>query len=742
MKIFQFLEAFTKIKVISIIILMEYIIVANRLPFVIKKDLTFERSPGGLVSGLLTFLKKAKIKKYKWIGWPGKDIDKRKLSQVQAKCQRHKAYPVFIPKKELDRFYNGFCNKTLWPLFHGFQSYAHYDKTFWNAYVSVNQTFCEEVVRFIKEDSVVWVHDYHFMLLPALLRERFPDIMIGFFLHIPFPPPELFMQLPWRKELLEGLLGCDLIGFHAYEYTNNFLRSLSRIFGLEHKMGTLFFQNRYIKADTFPMGIDFELFYKASQQKKIQSLINKIKKQLKDKKVIFSVDRLDYTKGIYNRLLAFEELLKKNEEFREKVVLIMVVVPSREGVEQYQRMKKQLEEKISEINGKFATINWTPVHYYYRSLDFNELVAHYVASDVILVTPLKDGMNLIAKEFVASRRDKKGVLILSEFAGSAKELGEAIIVNPNSIENLREAMESALKMSLEEQAQRIVTMQERLIRYDIIKWGKDFFTTLEKLQKEKDKLKTKIINSRLIKRIKEDFFKAKTRIFFFDYDGTLVPIASKPSLAIPDEELLQLLKHLTTLRNTEIVLISGRRKDFLDTWFGDLGISLVAEHGALIKRPGQDWEAAVPIPEDIKQGVRNIMEMYVDRLPQSFIEEKEFSLVFHYRNADPELASVRVAELIDELLLFTANVEANILLGNKIVEVRPAGVDKGSTARLFLHQKEFEFILGAGDDVTDEDLFKALPDTAHTIKVGVGKSFAKYSAPSYKEIRNLLRSFF
>jgi trehalose 6-phosphate synthase/phosphatase len=333
---------------------MEYLIVANRLPFVIKKDLSFERSPGGLVSGLLTFLKRAKIRNYKWIGWPGKDIDKKKFPQVQAKCQRYKTYPVFISKKELDRFYNGFCNKTLWPLFHGFQSYVYYDKVFWNSYVSVNQTFCEEVSRFIKEDTIVWIHDYHFMLLPAMLRERFPNLMIGFFLHIPFPPPELFMQLPWRKDLLEGLLGCDLIGFHAYEYTNNFLRTLSRTLGLEHKMGTLFYQNRYIKADTFPIGIDFELFNKASQQKKIQSLVNKIKRQLKDKKIVFSVDRLDYTKGIYNRLLAFEELLSRFEEFRGKVVLIMVVVPSREGVEQYQRMKRQLEEKISEINGKFG----------------------------------------------------------------------------------------------------------------------------------------------------------------------------------------------------------------------------------------------------------------------------------------------------------------------------------------------------------------------------------------------------
>jgi trehalose 6-phosphate synthase/phosphatase len=342
---------------------------------------------------------------------------------------------------------------------------------------------------------------------------------------------------------------------------------------------------------------------------------------------------------------------------------------------------------------------------------------------------------------VASRKDRKGVLILSEFAGSAKELGESIVVNPNSIEDLTKAMETALKMPEEEQGRRISVMQERLKRYDIVKWGKDFFAGLEKLQKEKDKLQTKIISPKLIKDISDSFRKAEARILFLDYDGTLVPIAPKPSLAIPDEELLSLLKDLRGLEDTEVVLISGRRRDFLEKWFGSLGISLVAEHGALIKRPGEEWKAAVPISEDIKEGVRAIMEMYVDRLPQSFIEEKEFSLVFHYRNADPELASIRVAELIDELLLFTANVEANILLGNKIVEVRPAGVDKGNTAKFFLHQRDFDFILGAGDDVTDEDLFKALPERANTIKVGIGRSFAKYSAPSYKEVRSLLKSF-
>ncbi len=717
------------------------IIVANRLPFSVKKDLSFTKSPGGLVSGLETFLKQSGIKNYLWIGWAGSHLDKTNLKIVKKKAKRYKSYPVFIPAKLLDKFYNGFCNKILWPLFHGFPSYVVYDESYWESYITVNKLFCDEIAKYITPDSVVWIHDYHLMLLPSMLRRLLPEIMIGFFLHIPFPPPELFMQLPWRRELLEGLLGCDLIGFHIYEYTTNFLRTLSRTLGIDHKMGSILYQDRFVKVETFPMGIDFELFHNACEKKKIKSLLKKIKNQLKDKKIIFSVDRLDYTKGIYNRLLAFERVLCRRPDLHEKVVLMMVVVPSREGVEHYQKMKRQLEEKISEINGKFGKIHWTPVLYYYRSLNFDELLAHYLATDVILVTPLKDGMNLIAKEFVASRKDKKGVIVLSEFAGSARELGEALIVNPNSIDELADSLEKALEISEKEQEERISSMQERLKRYNIVKWGKDFFSTLEVLNDKKVKLGTKLLSPSLINQIKKSFEQAKNRILFLDYDGTLVPIVSKPQFAAPDKELKKLLASLTQIPDTDVVIISGRKKEDLTRWFDRIKINFICEHGIFIKKYNKDWETLVNISTDFKSAIKNIMEVYVDRLPQSFIEEKEFSIVFHYRNADPELASLRVAELIDELLILTGNMQVNLVLGNKVIEIRPAGIDKGVAANILLKDKPYDFILAVGDDTTDEDLFVNLPEKAITIKVGLGKSFAKYSAKSHIEVRNLLESF-
>ncbi len=714
------------------------IIVSNRLPVTVHSDLTISRSPGGLVSGLESFLKRSSIKDYIWIGWPGSYLSPSAMDQLKSKFKRLKTYPISVSSKQFEKFYNGFCNKVLWPLFHEFLSYVDYNEEYWKTYVAVNKVFCNEVAKHVTPDSVVWVHDYHLLLLPSMLRSLFPNLPIGFFLHIPFPSPSIFMQLPWRKELMEGMLGADLIGFHTYEYTTNFLRTLIRMFGIDHKSGTFFYQDRVVRAETFPMGIDFELFNNASRKRKIKNLVKRIREQFGEKKIIFSIDRLDYTKGIYNRLLAYERLLQRRPDLRGKVVLLIIIVPSRVGVEQYQRMKRSLEEKISEINGTFGTIEWTPVLYYNKFLNFEELTAHYLASDVMLVTSLKDGMNLIAKEFVASRKDGKGVLILSEFAGSAKELGEALIVNPNSVEELTSAIEKALGLSEEEMRERLSVMQERLRRYNILKWGTDFLSSLEQVIAERMKLATKLLTPALIDKLKESFHRAHKRILFLDYDGTLVPFANRPSLAKPDTHLLSFLSALSQLANTEVILISGRKKEDLERWFKGLNLNFICEHGLFIKRRGKDWEATAFMSSEIKNKIKSIMEVYVDRLPRSFIEEKEYSIVFHYRNADPEQANLRVAELVDELLGFTGTSDINLILGNKIVEVRPAGIDKGVAANLFLKDDNFDFILAIGDDTTDEDLFLKLPKEAVTIKVGMGTSNAKYSLKSYADVRNLL----
>ena len=465
------------------------IIVSNRLPFTVRLEegrIRLDESAGGLVSGLSTFLDSYKYhfapqEKHLWIGWPGNTIPDEYKDEVRSKSLAEcNAYPVFLSKEDMEQFYLGFCNRTLWPLFHYFPSYVAYEEEFWSTYRRVNALFCDAIWELVRPEDVIWVQDYHLMLLPRLLKQKLPDIPVGFFLHIPFPSFELFRLLPsrWRSDILEGLLGADLVGFHTYEYTQHFLRSVLRILGLEHHMGYITLADHVAKIETYPMGIDFKKFYDISTAPESQQERRPLQQALSGFRTVLSIDRLDYSKGILNRLEGFDILLDRYPEYRGKIVLIMVVVPSRIGVLHYEQMKKQIEELVGRINGKFGSIRWTPVIYQYRNLSLYPLSALYGLSDVALVTPLRDGMNLIAKEYVASRTDKTGVLILSEMAGAAKELGEAIIVNPNDRRQIAEALREALQMPVQEQKLRNSVMQERLRRYDVVRWAADFVNQL------------------------------------------------------------------------------------------------------------------------------------------------------------------------------------------------------------------------------------------------------------------------
>ncbi|OHB69151.1 MAG: trehalose-phosphatase, partial [Planctomycetes bacterium RBG_16_43_13] len=508
--------------------------------------------------------------------------------------------------------------------------------------------------------------------------------------------------------------------------------------GYEHNLGKIVLGDRVAKADTFPMGIDFQKYYKAESNPEVRKEISKRRKQLSNLKVVLSVDRLDYTKGILNRLQGYEIFLEKNPQWRKKVMLVLVVVPSRIGVEQYQQMKRQVDELVGKINGRWGTIGWTPISYQYRYLSFAPLVALYRVSDVSLVTPLRDGMNLVAKEYVATQTDKSSVLILSEMAGASKELGEAIIINPNNREEIAEAIKVALEMPLEEQKRRNLIMQERLMRYDVIRWANEFINELLLLKEEQVQFEARLLDSKGQEQLIKDFNNAQRRLIFLDYDGTLVPFADDPKKAKPTDELLEILERLSCLPSTEIVLISGRPKDNLQSWFGTLNICLVAEHGVWIKEKAADWKLAKPLTADWKAQLLPILNMYVDRLPQSFVEEKEFSIAFHYRRADPELASIRAKELIDDLVHFTANIDVQIFPGNKVVEIRNSGISKGTAGLYWIAKDEFDFIMAVGDDWTDEDLFKVLPKTAYSIRVGMASSHAKWNLHNPLETVQLL----
>jgi len=731
---------------------MKLIVVSNRLPITIIQEnnaLKYKESAGGLISGLSAYLSTLKDTFFTkedclWLGWPGSTIGDVLKSEARVTTQKKfHARPVFLSEEDMDKFYLGFCNKTIWPLFHYFPSYAIYDEEYWAQYQKVNQVFCEEVVDIAETDDLIWIHDYHLMLLPKMIRNKMPKASIGFFLHIPFPSFEIYRLLPdnWRRGILEGLLGADFIGFHTPEYTQYFLRCILRILGYENNLGYINLTDRITKAETFPMGIDYNKFNAASNTKEVKAEKSQLRKTLAGHKIILSINRLDYTKGILHLLKGFEQFLEKNPAWHGKIIMMLILVPSRIGVDQYQQMKKQIDEYISVINGRFTRIDWTPILYQHKFLSFNALSALYGAGDVCLVTPLRDGMNLIAKEYVAARADKTGVLILSEMAGAAKEMGEALIINPNQIEELAAALKQALDMPNDEQIRRNQIMQKRLARYDVARWASDFIGGLQTLKKDQEeRFHAKYLSPDIWNRLVVDFRESIKRIVFLDYDGTLVPFVNDPKHANPTEEVKSTLIALLKVPNTEIAIISGRDHHTLDEWFGSLGVNLAAEHGAWLKPRGGRWQMIKPLIADWKPKIIPILELYADRLPGSFVEEKDYSVAWHYRQADPELSSIKAKELMDELLNLTSNMDIQILQSNKVVEVLNAGINKGVAGKYFLDKGSYDFILAIGDDWTDEDLFRTLPVEAYTLRLGMVASYARFNLFERKEIFALLKN--
>jgi trehalose 6-phosphate synthase/phosphatase len=726
------------------------IIISNRLPVGVNKTeegVKIKPSMGGLATGLKSFYKEYDSKWFGWSGFDKRDFSTDELNQIDKAFQEERCEPVFLNKDDVDLYYYGFSNETIWPLFHYFPQYTEYSKETWETYVKVNRQFADAVIPHLKPGDKVWVQDYHLMLLPKMIKDEFPSASVGFFLHIPFPSYEVFRLLPWRLEIIEGLLGADLIGFHTYDYERHFLSCVRRLLGHETIFNRIRLETRVVKVDAFPMGIDYDKFHNAALQHQQRALKDKSKLQREiekyflmspDRKLIISIDRLDYSKGISKRLEAFEYFLENYPEFREKVTLILLAVPSRTNVEQYQIMKSEVDELVGRINGKFGDINWTPIWYFYRALPFEDLIDLYSSAEIALITPIRDGMNLVAKEYVASKTNSKGVLILSEMAGAAKELSEAIIVNPNNIEEIAEAIKKAANLPDDEQMERNRVLQSRLSRYNIEKWANDFVNSMDVVKEMQENYLAKKINEDIQERIIQRYQKAKQRVLFFDYDGTLVEFKKSPTEAKPDRNLLDMLDSLAEDEKNKVVLISGRDKDTFDSWFQNKKYTLIVEHGIWSKEPGKDWEIIEPLNNDWKMIIRPVIEFYVDRTPGTFIEEKNFSLVWHYRKADPDLGNLRAIELKDELTSLVSNLNLEIMEGNKVIEIKTSGINKGRSAMNHIRGQEYDFIFGIGDDWTDEYLFEALPRNAITIKVGIKNTDANYNLESVKEVRKLI----
>ena len=701
--------------------------------------LVFEPSVGGVATGLSSL--DTDCEKC-WIGWPGIDLEdcsRDQVSSARRRLRKENFYPVGLSAREVEDYYHGFCNEVVWPIFHYFVQYATYKKKFWDSYIEVNGKFARAILDVARDGDRIWIHDYHLMLVPDMVKKELPDSSIGFFLHIPFPSSEIFRLIPWCREIIEGLAGADLIGFHTFDYVRHFAESVRRILGHEHSLGSFIIGEREVRTDTFPMGIDYRKFSAAAKNSAIRRRKNEFRDVLgAGRKIILSIDRLDYSKGIPERLRAFDLFLRENPQVREKAVLILVAVPSRTEVSRYKMLKNEVDNLVGSINGRHGTIAWNPIHYMYRSFGFEELISLYLAADVLFLTPLRDGMNLIAKEYVATRQDRTGVLILGEMAGTAQELSEAITINPNDLQATSRALETALAMTRAEQKKRMATMQSRLRRYDIGRWTADFMERLDEVKARQAKMFSRRLGSRLAGELVEKYKSASRRLFLLDYDGSLVSFKDNPGDLKPDRRLRSALRTLSSSKKNELVIISGRDRKTLAGWLGDVTNGLAAEHGLWIRR--REWKKIDFVSDGWKEEIRPILEVFVDRTPGSLVEEKDFSLAWHYRKVDPALSGVRVGELKDMLSHITANMEIGVLEGNKVIEIKGSFINKGKAASHWLRARKWDFILSVGDDWTDEDIFEQLPEHAYSIKVGFGASKARYRVSSTGEARDLIFS--
>ncbi len=716
-----------------------HIIVSNRMPISFSmKDGKMVATPsqGGLATGLRGLHAKSKGL---WVGWPGgvEGLSQSQKTELEHKLEELGAAPVYLTEEELDGYYRAFSNGVLWPLFHYQIERIPYHQQHWEMFYAVNRRFADTVCDHYRPGDLIWIHDYQLALVPQMIRERIPEASIGFFLHVPFPTVEVFRLLPWRDQILQGILGADIIGFHTFSYVRQFINSLIHALGLMPSADRMVFQGRSIRFWAYPMGVDAKVFDRLAREEKAIEDAKKYRQENNDHRILLGIDRLDYTKGIPRRLLAIEKLLERESKFRGSLRYVQISVPSRVDVPQYEVFAGEVQQLVGRINGRFSTPSSVPIHFIHRGFTQPELVGLYLAADAMLVTPLRDGMNLVAKEFVASRADEDGVLVLSEFAGAASEMGEAVLVNPYDIDGTADAIARALEMPRRERQARIRALRERVFRNDVHRWAENFMDDLGK----KPRMVHDISPSPVLA---HDEFLAAIRnasnvAWLLDYDGTLAPFARRPELAEPDEELRQILATVAQLPGMRVDIVSGRQRDLLAEWMKGLPVGLHSEHGLWSWcRGASEWSMNVQVDSAWKDSVRPILEEFATRTPGTLVEEKTASLAWHYRMADAEYGEWQARELKIHLTHALSNMAVEILPGNKVIEVKPHGVNKGMVVPSLLADEEEAIMVAIGDDETDEYLFRALPENAFSICVGTRKSSAQYSLPDVRAVRKLL----
>ena len=729
------------------------ILASNQLPVSIhvqKKDYQIEKTDEQTISGLQDFYESYHPV---WVGLTGFEnhtFSPKEMGILEQKLIPFNCIPIFPKSNDLNLYLHGFARNTIWPLFHYFTEHVTYSEVWWRAYVKINSLYAERILQIINDGDILWIHDYHLMLLPQMIRDQKPGISIGLFNHVPFPSFEIFRLLPWRQEIIEGMLGADLIGFQTYDFVRHFMSSVRRLTGVDSMFNRISLGERTLKVDVFPKGINYDRFRNKAlsihggqaKPSVIQDEMRLFKESGQLEKLILSIDKLDYTKGIPQRIRAFERFLQTYPEYLGKVSLIVQAIPSGETSDSFYNLKSKVDELVGRINGNYGTITWIPVRYLNQQFSMDERIDIYSLSDIALILPLRDGMNLVSKEFVASRHDGTGVLILSELAGASKELHEALLVNPNNLDEIAEAIRVAIEMPVEEQVRRNKVMMQRLQRYNIHRWASEFMNSLEGVKEIQQVRLTRKVNTTRMHQIIDTFHEKKKRILFLDYDGTLSWFRENPEDARPDDQLYVILNALTRDKKNTVVIISGRDKETLSRWFDpEWKIHFIAEHGVWIREPGREWHMLEQIDNEWKDSVQPLLEYYVDRTPRTFIEHKNFSLVWHYRNADPDLGMQRAWELKDELRTLTSNLNLEIMDGDKVLEIKYSGINKGRAALQKLGNTKYDFIFAVGDDWTDEYTFEAMPEEAYTIKVGTKTTNAAFYIESIELVREMLCRF-
>ena len=704
------------------------LIVANRLPLTLTPDGGVKRSSGGLVAALDGV--SADEYAVRWVGWPGGDVPADRQADVANLLdEQAAATPVFLSADEIAGYYHGFSNASLWPLLHDLPTRFAFETPWWDAYQAINRRFAEVTLAAVGDDpgALVWVHDYQLMLLPAMLRAARPELRVGFFLHTPFPPYETFRYLPRRAEVVAGLLGADLIGFHTFGYLRHYRDCVLRLLGLETDMTRIRADDRTRSLAAYPIGINGPKADAELATDRFRGRRAELSHAHGGCRLVVSVERLDYTKGILRRLEAIDHYLDQHPEQGAGVKFVFVSVPSREEIGEYQKLKADVEAAVGRINGRHATASHSPIHFIYGSVNFTELMALYSLADVGLVTPLIDGMNLVAKEYVAAQGvdgdDDPGVLILSEFAGAAEELFNATIVNPYDVDAVATAIHAALDTPAEERRQRMAPMRQRVMDHDAARWAADFVRDLRAVDPHADQPTGDPVAAQ--RQLRDAIASGRRVALFLDYDGTLREIVADPAAAAPTPAILDLLTRLTALPNVDVTIISGRQAVDLDRFVGRFPFTLVAEHGADHRPPNGPWARAdADVDYRWKDQLRPVLTQFAASTPGSFIEDKRTSLVWHYRRADPEFGTWKANQLAAELAAVSSNEPVTVRHGKKIVEATAAEVNKGAAVDRLIRGKAYDLVFCVGDDATDETMFRLNLDGLLSVRVGRGETRA------------------